>query len=198
MSTKACRTPSTPTTARATARKRPTTAESACSPGSRRTGWPEHSSDKERGPSGALFSCWTSSICVLPRLFYYRPPLRDFGLEELVQGFRLRAIRAHRLGAQPREVRLEVRVLDRVLQRSVQAVHHGLRRALGHIQSVPHHDLESLQSLLVERRDVRKRRHALLARDSVRLHLAALDLAGGVVGLDRRHEQEAAQVRGCA
>src|SRR6267378_6545384 len=183
MSTKACRTPSTPTTARATARKRPTTAGSACSPGSRRTGWPEHSSDKERAPSGALFSCWTSSICVLPRLFDYRPPLRDFGLEELVQGFRLRAIRAHRLRAEPREVGLEVRVLDRVLQRSVQAVHHWLRRALGHIQSVPDYDLESLQALFIEGGNAGQRRHALLAGDSVHLHLAALDLAGGVGGL---------------
>ena len=144
-----------------------------------------------------------------------------------MQGFGPRAIRAHRLGAELREVGLEVRVPDRVLQGGVQAVHHALRRALGHIQPVPHHDLESLQPLLVERRDVRQRGYAFLAGDSIRLHLAALDLAGGVGGLvaheidlpaqeivhrrrralvgdggevclDRRHEQEAAQVRGCS
>src|SRR5206468_3140155 len=54
-------------------------------------------------------------VRVLSRLFNYRPPLRDFGLEELVQGFGPRAIRAHRFGAELREVGLEVRVLDRVL-----------------------------------------------------------------------------------
>src|SRR5712691_168226 len=51
-STKACRTPSTPITARATARKPQTTAGSACSPGSGRTGWPEHSSVSKNGSLG--------------------------------------------------------------------------------------------------------------------------------------------------
>src|SRR6266849_1446040 len=87
-------------------------------------------------------------VRVLPCLFDDRPPLRDFRLQEFVQGFGPRALCAHRLGAELGEVRLEIRVFDRLLQRGVQAVHHRLRRALGHIQSVPHHDLESLQSLL--------------------------------------------------
>src|SRR2546427_7919546 len=39
------------------------------------------------------------------------------------------------------------------------------------------------RSLFIEGGNVRQRRHALLAGDSVRLHLAALDLAGGVGGL---------------
>src|SRR5712691_12707382 len=117
-STKACRTPSTPITARATARKPQTTAGSACSPGSGRTAWRERAGVTPK--KGAFRRPFLSKVLqtlvrVLPRLFNYRTPLRDFGLEELAQGFRPGAIRAHRFGAEPGEVSLEVRVLDRVL-----------------------------------------------------------------------------------
>ena len=90
---------------------------------------------------------------------------------------------------------------------------------------MPDADLEALQPQLVERRNVRKRRHALLRSHRIRLHLAALDLGGGIgglvaheihlaaeqivhrrrgalvgngqeLGLDGAHEQQSAQMRG--
>ena len=146
-----------------------------------------------------------------------------------VGGVRLgrRLLGRDRRGAELGEARDDVLVLQRGLQRRRQLGDRVLRRAGRRVEPVPDADLEVGQAGLGGGRQVGQRRQPLRRRDRVGLHLAALDLAGGVgglvahevdlaaeqighrrpgalvghggeLGVDRVHEQHAAQVRGRA
>src|SRR6185295_16618798 len=158
------------------------------------------------------------------RLLDERRPFVHLALQVRLERLRRALLRRHGRGPELGEALLHHRVLQAFLERGDELVEHGLRRALGRVQAVPDGDLEALQSLLVEGRQVGQRRHARLGRDAVRLHLAGLDLRGRVrrlvaqqvdlsaqevihrrpgslvghrqqVGLERAHEQHSTQVR---
>src|SRR3989449_7839813 len=101
------------TTGRATARRPPKTAGSACSPGSRKT------------------ASRNFLIRVHPGLLDERAPLLDLGLEELAQRLGRGLAHRHGLGAEIGEALLQRVVLDGLLQRGDELVNHRLRRALG-------------------------------------------------------------------
>src|SRR4051794_24574731 len=81
-STKACRTPSTPTTARATARRRLTMAGSECWRGSRRM----ELHKLKRAPQAPFLFALQESVGVLTGLLDERRPLLDLGFEVRLQG----------------------------------------------------------------------------------------------------------------
>src|SRR5262245_14769971 len=81
-----------------------------------------------------------------------RCPLVDLRLEQSAERFRRRLGNRHGLGAELGETRTEGGRPHRGLQRADQFLLHRLRDALGRVEAVPHHQLEALQSLLVQRR----------------------------------------------
>src|SRR2546422_4016812 len=99
-----------PTTGRATARRPPKTAGSACSPGSRKT------------------ASRNFLIRVHPGLLDERAPFVDLGLEVLAQRLGRGLAHRHGLGAEIGEALLHRVVLDGLLERGDELVNHRLRR----------------------------------------------------------------------
>src|ERR1044071_9446662 len=159
MSIPACRTASTPTTVRATARTPPRTAGSACWPGSRRTGWlSAKRRRKQKRPPPAAFSFRQETLVgVDARFLDDRRPLVDLGLQVLLQRGRGRFLGRIGRRAELGEALLHRLVLERCLQRGDELVGHRFLQALWRVKPVPDADLEALEALLVKRRDLLER-----------------------------------------